>query len=59
MGDFGRNYSVSGEVCELALQRLTAVKIVGVLGVDEEKKKDAELMMHSVETQGDYVKTED
>ena len=28
-------------------------------GVDEEKKKDAALMMHSVETQGDYVKTED
>ena len=28
-------------------------------GVDEEKKKDAELMMHSVGTQGDYVKTED
>ena len=28
-------------------------------GVDEEKKKDAALMMHSVATQGDYVKTED
>jgi integrase len=27
-------------------------------GVDEEKKKDAALMMHSVATQGDYVKTE-
>ena len=27
--------------------------------VDEEKKKDAALMMHSMETHGDYVKTED
>ena len=27
--------------------------------VNKEKKKDAEVMMHSLETQSEYVKTED